>query len=95
MLSNKEKRQYYDQFGEDDGTGPGPDQGSPFGGDGQAFTVRMGNFGDFGGGGGFGGFDFNDFMQNFNFGGGGDEEEMQYQVRQTLQSQWAVATHQT
>jgi len=80
VLSNKEKRQHYDQFGEDDGTGPGPDQGFPFGGDGQAFTVRMGDFNGFGGG--FGGFDFNDFMQNFNFGGGEMEDDQMYQQQQ-------------
>ena len=70
MLSNSEKRQKYDMFGDDPESNNFQHGHHGFGFDqGQAFTVRMGDFGGFEGfGGGFGGFDFDDFMSNFNFG---------------------------
>lgn len=78
VLSDKEKRKLYDQFGHaafDEGAG----QGGAYGADGQGFGSGAGGFGGFGGqgfrggfsgGGGFGNSGFGGFGSG-NFGGGG------------------------
>lgn len=69
VLSDKEKRKLYDQFGHaafDEGAG----QGGAYGAGGQGFGSGAGGFGGFSGGGGFGNSSFGGFGSG-NFGGGG------------------------
>lgn len=68
VLSDKEKRKLYDQFGHaafDEGAG----QGGAYGAGGQGFGSGAGGFGGFSGGGGFGNSSFGGFGSG-NFGGG-------------------------
>lgn len=68
VLSNAEKRKQYDMYGGDPESNDfqhGPHGGHGFD-QGQAFTVKMGDFGGFGNFEGFG-FDYDEFMNNFNF----------------------------
>ena len=72
ILSNPEKRKQYDMFGGDPESndfshGPHGDHGFD---QGQAFTIKMGDFGGFDG---FG-FDYDEFMNNFNFNMFDDED---------------------